>query len=105
MTLQDVLVEVWRQVLVAELPQVELSGERYRVGTTRGMGLRVVAFRFEDRLVEGIEQNPAKPSRWAILAQSGKKVMQFSSSSRYFANVCDGTVTRYPAWKALRLSD
>jgi len=75
------------------------------VERTRGAGLKVVSFRFAGRTIEGIEQNPATKSRWAKLAQAGKLVMQFSSSQRYFANVCDGVVTRYPAWTALQLPD
>jgi len=105
MTLQETLVEVWTQVLVNGRPQVELEGVLYSVGRTRAAGLAVVSFRFAGRAVEGIEQNPSTNSRWAKLAQTGKKIMQFSASRRYFANVCDGIVTRNPAWTALQLPD
>jgi len=105
MTLEGTLVDVWRQVLVDDRSEVEVGGARYRVGRTRSAGLRVVSFRFEAWLLEGIEQNPQTSSRWAKLAQAGKRVMQFSATHRYFANVCEGAVLRYPAWKALSLPD
>jgi hypothetical protein len=43
----------------------------------------------------GIEQNPATKSRWAQLARSGDKVMQFIQDGRYIAAVADGKVTLY----------
>ena len=43
----------------------------------------------------GIEQNPKTKSRWARLARSGKKVMQFIQDGRYVAVVADGKVTLY----------
>jgi len=104
MTLADVLVEVWRQVLVEGKTGVEVQGVTRRVGRTRN-GYRVVSFVFAERAIDGIEQNPNTRSRWAKLAQSGSLIMQFTSGGRYFANVCDGTVTRYPAWKALALPE
>lgn len=104
MTLADVLVEVWRQVLVEGKSEVEVQGALRRVGRTRS-GFRVLSFAFAERAIDGIEQNPNTKSRWAKLAQSGSQIMQFTSGGRYFANVCDGTVTRYPAWKALSLPD
>jgi hypothetical protein len=45
--------------------------------------------------LEGLEQNPQTKSRWAQMARSGKKVMQFLSEGRYAANVVDGKVTLY----------
>lgn len=54
----------------------------------------------EARLLDGneirrLEQNPQTKSRWAQMARSGKKVMQFLSEGRYVANVVDGKVTLY----------
>jgi hypothetical protein len=43
----------------------------------------------------GIEQNPKTKSRWAAIARSGKKVMQFIQDGQYVAVVADGTVTMY----------
>lgn len=104
MTLEEILVDVWRQVLVDRQEQVEVGGGRHRVGRTRA-GLRIVSFGFGGRVLEGIEQNPNTKSRWAKLAQDGRQIMQFSASHRYFANVCDGAITRYPSWKALELPE
>lgn len=42
-------------------------------------GLRQVDFVFEGTEIRGLEQNPQTKSRWAQLARSGKKVMQFIS--------------------------
>jgi len=58
-------------------------------------GLRQVNFVFDGNEIRGLEQNPETKSRWAQLARSGKKVMQFLSQGRYVANVVDGKVTLY----------
>jgi len=105
MSLGESLVEVWRQALVEDRPEVELPDQRCRVTQTRGQGLRVVMIRFEDRAIEGIEQNPRKESRWAKLAQEGQRIMQFRIQRRYIGNVCEGRLLRYPAWKSLGLPD
>lgn len=105
MTLSEALIDVWRQSLVEELPVIQVGEKPVRVTRTRGQGLRVVAFDVGGHSIEGIEQNPEKPSRWGKLAREGKRIMQFSSKHRYFANVCDGVLTRYPVWKALGLPD
>jgi hypothetical protein len=54
-----------------------------------------VDFVFEGNEIRGLEQNPETKSRWAQMARSGKKVMQFLSEGRYVANVADGKVTLY----------
>ncbi len=105
MSLADVLLAVWHQTLEEGAPEVEIEGRRYRVGRTRGRGLRVLAFTYAEHEIEGIEQNPETSSRWAKLAQEGQRILQFSSRRRYFANVCEGRLTRYPSWKALGLPD
>ncbi|MGI0068092.1 MAG: hypothetical protein ACREB9_06720 [Thermoplasmata archaeon] len=104
-TLSETLVEVWRQTLVEESVEIELRDQRVRVTTTRSRRLKTVSFRFGDETIDGIEQNPEKPSRWGALAREGKRIMQFSSHHRYFANVCEGALTRYPLWKGLQLPD
>jgi hypothetical protein len=43
----------------------------------------------------GFEQNPKTTSRWAQMARSGKKVMQFIRDGRYVAVVADGKLTLY----------
>ena len=35
----------------------------------------------------------------------GNRIMQFRCKGRYVANVCEGKLLRYPAWKALTLPD
>jgi hypothetical protein len=52
-----------------------------------------VDFVFERNEIHGLEQNSDTKSRWAQLARSGKKMMQFLSEGRYVANVVDGKVT------------
>jgi len=89
------LVEVWRQALVQNAKTVELGTERFPVRTTPKRGMRQVDFVFEDNEIRGLEQNPQTKSRWAQMARSGKKVMQFLSEGRYVANVVDGRITLY----------
>jgi hypothetical protein len=89
------LIEVWRQALVENAKTVEVGSERYPVRTTPKRGLRQVDFVFDGNEIRGLEQNPQTKSRWAQLARSGKKVMQFLSGGRYVANVVDGKVNFY----------
>ena len=103
--LADLLARAWREVLVDGKPAITVGSSECPVGRTRSLGLRTVAFRVGDHLIEGIEQNPEKTSQWAKLAREGKQIMQFSCRHRYFANVCDGRLTRYPVWKGLGLPD
>jgi len=105
MTLSESVVAAWQQTLVDDLPEVEIDQRKYRVTLTRGQGLRVVSFVYQDRIIEGIEQNPQKDSRWAKLAREGKRIMQFRINRRYIGNVCEGKLLRYPAWKSLGLPD
>jgi hypothetical protein len=92
---EQALVNVWRRVLVENAKVVELGTERYPVRLTPKRRLREVDFVFEGHEIRGLEQNPETKSRWAQMARSGKKVMQFLSEGRYLANVVDGKVTMY----------
>jgi hypothetical protein len=92
---EETLIEVWRQALVENAEAVELGAERYAVKRTAKSRLRQVDFVFEGNEIRGLEQNPKTKSRWAQLARSGKKVMQFLSNGRYVANVVDGKVKLY----------
>ena len=105
MTLGDALISIWQQVLAEGKSTVDLEGKTYSVGSTRAKRLRTVRFDYTDYQLDGIEQNPATTSQWAALAREGKRVMQFSCQNRYVANVCEGHLTRYPAWNALRLPE
>lgn len=94
-SLEQTLLDVWRQVMVENAAVVELGKERYAVRQTSKRHLREVDFRFEGSEIRGLEQNPETKSRWAEMARSGKKVMQFLDEGRYVANVVDGKVTLY----------
>jgi hypothetical protein len=94
-SLEESLVDVWRQVLVENVKVVVLEAERYPVRLTPKRRLRQVDFTFDGNQIRGLEQNPETKSRWAQIARSGKKVMQFLEAGRYIANVADGKVTMY----------
>jgi hypothetical protein len=91
----ETLISVWRQALMDEADVVKLGSERYPVTRSKAKRLRQVAFAFDGNSIIGIEQNPKTKSRWAQLARSGKKVMQFIQDGRYVAVVADGKVTLY----------
>src|SRR5215472_19388607 len=92
---EETLVEVWRQVLVENAKLVGLGTESYSVRRTAKRRLAQVDFVFDGNDIRGLEQNAETKSRWAQMARSGKKVMQFLSEGRYVANVADGKVTLY----------
>jgi len=92
---EQVLADIWRQALVENADAVKLGTERFPVRQTPKSHLRQVDFTYDGRNIRGLEQNPKTKSRWAQLARSGKKVMQFLSNGRYVANVVDGKVTLY----------
>jgi hypothetical protein len=92
---EQALINVWRQTLVENAKVVVLGTERYPVRRTPKRGLRQVDFVFDGSEIRGLEQNPDTKSRWAQMARSGKKVMQFLSEGRYVANVVDGKVNLY----------
>jgi hypothetical protein len=91
----ETLIAVWRQALVDEADVVKLGSERYLVTRSKAKMLRQVNFDVDGNSMIGIEQNPKTKSRWAQLARSGKKVMQFLQDHRYVAVVADGRVTLY----------
>jgi hypothetical protein len=73
----EVLKTVWRQALVEKADVVKIGSQRYPVTRSKAKSLRQVEFEFDGNTVIGIEQNPKTKSRWAQMARSGKKVMQF----------------------------
>ena len=89
---EQALIDVWRAG-----PRRERQDRRARVRgpvrRTPKFGLRQVDFVFERNEIHGLEQDSDTKSRWAQLARSGKKMMQFLSEGRYVANVVDGKVT------------
>ncbi len=96
-TLEETLIEVWRQALVENAKAVVLGTERYAVARTSKRKLRGVDFQFEGKDIRALEQNPQTKSRWAAMARDGKKVMQFLVKGRYVAVVVDGNVKLYSA--------
>lgn len=95
MKIEETLIAVWRQALDENANIVELEGRRYPVLRTQRLRLRQVDFEFEGEALRGIEQNPKTRSPWAAMARAGEKVMQFTASGRFFANVANGKVTLY----------
>jgi hypothetical protein len=89
------LISVWRQVMVENAVAVNLGTASYPVTKSKAKRLRQVAFEFDGNTITGIEQNPKTKSRWAAIARSCKKVMQFIQDGRYVAVVADGKVTLY----------
>lgn len=95
MTLEEALVAVWRQAMIDAADTVELAGQRFPVHFTPRKNLRQVDFVLRGTPLRGLEQNPRTRSRWAEMARSGAKVMQFLSEGRYVGVVADGKVTMY----------
>jgi hypothetical protein len=93
--LESTLLAVWQQTLIDKKKTVELGGETYPVRQTAKSKLKQVDFRFEDRELRGLEQNPITKSRWAKMAREGKRVMQFLERGKYIAVVVDGKVHVY----------
>lgn len=93
--LEEILVSVWRQSLIDGTRYVQLGTEKYPVRETSRRKLKQVDFRFEDRELRGLEQNPDTNSRWAEMAREGKKVMQFLDDGRYIAVVVDGKMKTF----------
>jgi hypothetical protein len=94
-SLEIVLVSVWEQSLIDKKKTVDLDGETYSLCQTSKSKLKQIDFRFEDRDLRGLEQNPNTKSRWAKLAREGKQVMQFLEQGKYVAVVVDGKVHIY----------
>jgi hypothetical protein len=76
MSLEETLVEVWRQAFAEGAKAVVLDEQRYPILRTSKRRLRQVDFKFEGKEIRGLEQNPGTKSRWAVMARDGKKVMR-----------------------------
>jgi hypothetical protein len=94
-SLDKVLAAVWHQALAESADVVKLGPERYPVTRSKAKHLRQVVFDFNGEAFIGIEQNPKTKSRWAQMARSGKKAMQFIQDGRYLAVVAEEKVTLY----------
>jgi hypothetical protein len=104
-TLGETMLDVWRQLLVEEKDAVALDGKEHAVTRTPREALRTVYFAYGQFSIYAIEQNPRRTSEWAKRAREGERILQFSYRSRYIANVCEGRLTRYPAWKRAGLPE
>ena len=93
-SLEQILISVWRQVLLEDSKTVKVDGRSFPVQRTSRSKLCEVDFEFEGQRLRGLEQNPKTNSRWAQLAREGKKVMQFLSGSCEAVKFsCDGRST------------
>jgi hypothetical protein len=93
--LESALLSVWKQALSDKKKTVEVDGETYPVRRTAKSKLKQVDFRFGERELRGLEQNPETKSRWAKMAREGGQVMQFLERGKYVAVVVDGKVHVY----------
>lgn len=92
---EEIATAIWKQALVQKESVVTVDGKRYPVTASKAKKLRQVVFDFDGESFIGIEQNPKTKSRWAQLARSGKKVMQFLQDHRYVAVVAAGKFIPY----------
>ena len=98
-TLEDVLLAVYQQSLIENKKTVTLGDKMIPVRSTSKQKLKQIDFQFEGRDLRGLEQSPLTKSRWAAMARSGKKVMQFLESGRYIGVVVNGNVHLYAGKK------
>jgi hypothetical protein len=82
-SLEDVLLTVYRQSLLENKKRVTLEDQNFPVRSSAKRKLKQVDFQFDGRDLRGLEQNPDTKSRWAKMARDGKKVMQFLEQGRY----------------------
>jgi hypothetical protein len=93
--MEEVFISVAAQVLVQNRKIVTVAGDTFSVTSTPKQKLKQVNFRLDGLDFRGLQQNPNTKSRWAELARSGKKVMQFLEGGRYVAVVADGKCIRF----------
>ena len=94
-SLEDALLNVWRESLVENKKTVTLEQESFPIRSTAKRKLKQIDFQFDGKDLRGLEQNPDTKSRWAEMARNCKKVMQFLEGGRYVAVVADGKVHLY----------
>ncbi len=86
---ESVLLSILQQSLIDKKKAVDLDGETYPIRQTSKSKLKQIDFRFEDRDLRALEQNPNTKSRLAKLAREGKQVMQFLEQGSYIAVVVE----------------
>src|SRR6266481_5774239 len=99
LSLENALLTVYQQSLVENRKTVLLEDKSFPVRVTAKRKLKQVDFQYGGKDLRGLEQNPETKSRWAAMARSRKKVMQFLDGGRYIAVVADGKVHFYPRKK------
>jgi hypothetical protein len=92
---EEIATAIWKQALVENQAVVTVGGNSYPVSASKAKRLRQVIFDFDGESFIAIEQNPKTKSRWAAMARSGKKVMQFLQAHRYVAVVAAGKLIPY----------
>ena len=92
---QKVLQSVAVQLMKGE--EVALDDQKLRVKRVGSGRLRMVQFKLNGRMLEAIEQNRMKPSRWGQLARERHQVVQFRDveTHKYVAVAVDGEITEY----------
>ncbi len=92
---EKILGSVAAQLMNGE--EVLLEGQKIRAARVGRGRLRMVSFRVNGRVMEAIEQNPEKPSRWGKLAREKHQVVQFRDVEmrKYVAVSVDGEVREY----------
>jgi hypothetical protein len=65
MSLEDALLNVWRQSLVENKKRVTLEEESFLARSTAKRKLKQIDFQFDGKDLRGLEQNPDTKSRWA----------------------------------------
>ena len=80
-SLETVLVSVWQQSLIDKKKTVDL-GETYLVRQTSKSKLKQIDFRFEDRELRGLEQNPNTKSTTTKFTSTSQPLDAFRDLSR-----------------------
>jgi hypothetical protein len=93
--LADILASVATQLMNGS--EVSVGDQKIPVKRVGRARLRMAQFRMNGRLLEAIEQNPEKPSRWGKLAREKHQVVQFldPESHKYVAASVDGKGQEY----------
>jgi hypothetical protein len=86
-TIEEALLSVWRQVMVADFAVVVLDGRSWLVKRTASRRLRQVDFQFDGENIRGLEQNPAKCIFTGSRVQSDSP-SSFIPTSRNDADAC-----------------
>jgi len=92
---EKILASVAAQLMNGEV--VILEDQRIPVRRVGRGRLRMVQFKMNGRVLEAIEQNREKPSRWGKLAREKHQVVQFRDveAHKYVAVAVDGEVMEY----------